>query len=36
MLLYNIQVENWIELPIQRRLYMIFFFLIMDPGEWDT
>ena len=35
MLLYNVQVGNWIELPVHRRLCPIFC-LIMDPGEWDT
>ena len=24
MLLYNVQVGNWIEFPVQRRLYLIF------------
>ena len=35
MLLHNVQVGNWIELLVQRRLGPIFC-LIMDPGEWDT
>ena len=35
MLLYNVQVRNWIELPVQMRLCLIFCY-IMDPDEWDT
>ena len=34
MLLCFVQVGFWIELPVQRRLYLIFV-KIMDPGKWD-
>ena len=34
MLLCFVQVGFWIELPVQRRLCLIFV-KIMDPGNWD-
>ena len=35
MLLNNVQVENWIKLPVEKRFCLIFC-KIMDIGECDT
>ena len=35
MWLYNVQVGNWIELPVQKR-FCPSFCKIMDLGEWNT